>query len=172
MENIKNIKTEILITILFIIIYLLLSNAKSIKPNPFMFELMLTSGIMITLIAGIIFNWRIPIFIAIIGGLINYFFIAENIDKLLVIIPNIIVGVMAGLLKCKLPSPIVALLIIPGNIIKYSLFNYFNTIEIFLFNKIDFWFAFSYECFINYITIIIIISIYRIIILDKEKLCK
>ncbi|MFP4402781.1 MAG: hypothetical protein ACLFPJ_00325 [Candidatus Woesearchaeota archaeon] len=164
-----NLKKEITFIFLFTTIYILLSNAKSISSNPFMHEILLTSGIIIPLLAGIILNSRIAFFVAIIGGFVNYFFITNEIDRLLVIIPNVFVGVIAGLIKCKFPSIIVALLIIPANFIKYLLFNYFGVVNVFLFDKFDFLKAFIYENFIQFITIIIIISIYRIIILDKKK---
>lgn len=106
-------KKEVILTSIFIILYILLGNARSARPNPFISGAVITISIIVPVIAGLIGGKRMGAIVGILGTAINAFTPAGGllqgiIYELLAIIPNGLVGYLAGYYREQLSTIIVS----------------------------------------------------------------
>jgi len=142
------------------ILYVLLGNARSIQPHPFFQGTDLAVTMIIPVIAGILFGWRVGLVSGVIGSILQYFSPGGSFLDLYRLIPNAIMGFTAGHLKF---SPVFAAFTIAlGNIIIIILFLISNIISIHVLSIPSFWFGFFYEIFIEYVAILLIVNVYRL----------
>lgn len=94
-------KKEIVMTSIFILLYILLGNARSARPNPFISGAVITISIIVPIIAGLIGGKRMGAMVGIFGTAITTITPAGGllqgvIYELLAIVPNGLAGYLAG----------------------------------------------------------------------------
>lgn len=155
--------------LILIIIYLLLANAKSLKFNPFIPGRIMETYMVLPVIAGILFGCRVGLFSGIFGTIAASLIPKLNTTGLYDMIPHGIIGLIAGLYKNKIPSPILAFLIIIGQVLKTGIDIVLGNLSLSVALTQNFILGIMYESFIGIITIIVISSIYRLGFEERRK---
>lgn len=168
------LKKWVLPTPIFILLYVLLGNAKSVQENPFIPDATLAINMIIPIIAAILFGWQAGLFTGFLGTTINAIFYdllekSSAIFEYMAILPHAIMGFLAGYLKDKLPTPILAGFIAIGHILNIIIFTLMGLIPLDTLYNLNFWYGIGYEIFIDMIVIIIIVSIYKLMNEEKQE---
>lgn len=150
-------KKDIFAIIIFVLIYVILSNARGASQNPYEPTVVMNITTIVPILAGLLISWRTGLFTGLIAPIVN-FSITTDIVGIYMTVPYAITGVIAGHLSKKIPSPLIALLVIPLVILLYALKGALNA-----------WEAIAYEAFSSFITIVVISTIYRISFKDATK---
>ena len=144
------------------LLYLLLGNARSIQPNPFIPGAIIAVNMVIPVLTGILFG-RVPgLLVGLLGTLLNAISPAGSLFEFLSIIPHGIMGWVAGQFREKFPTPIVACSLIVGhglNILMYVLFGLLSFTSLL---RATFWYGLTYETFAGVIAVTILAGIYRV----------
>ena len=111
--NLPFTKKEVLLAVVFIILYILLGNARSARPNPFIPGAVITISIIVPIIAGLIKGKRMGTIVGITatalntltpaGGLLN-----GSLYELLAVIPHGLMGYIAGKYREEISTILVA----------------------------------------------------------------
>ena len=147
--------------IFLVVLYVLLGNARSVQPNPFIPGAVIAVNMIIPVIAGILFGVRTGLAVGFFGTLLNALSPIGNLFEYLSIIPHLIMGGTAGLLKGKIPSPYIALTILIGHSLNLTLYWLFGLIPETLFGSLVFWYGIGYEALIGIVVIIVLTAVYR-----------
>tara|TARA_B100000315_G_C14550391_1_gene575460 strand:- start:530 stop:985 length:456 start_codon:yes stop_codon:yes gene_type:complete len=145
-----------------VILYVLLGNARSIQPNPFIEGANIAVNMMVPVLAGILFGRGQGLLVGFFGTLLNALSPAGNMFEILAIIPHSIMGFSAGYFKEKFPTPILACSLIIGHILNLSLFTIFQLLPLATFLSFQFWLGIGYEILTGVIAIMIIKAIYNL----------
>lgn len=164
-----NTKRDIYHILLLILIYVLLANAKSLKFNPFIPGRLMESYMVLPIIAGILFGCRVGLLSGILGTITAAIIPKLNTTGFIDIVPHGIIGLLAGLYTNKIPSPILAFLIVLGHIIKTGIDISLGNLSLDVVLQQTFIIGLIYESFIGVITIIVISSIYRLGFEERRK---
>jgi uncharacterized membrane protein len=144
------------------LLYLLLGNARSIQPNPFIPGAIIAVNMVIPVLTGILFG-RVPgLLVGLLGTLLNAISPAGSLFEFLSIVPHGIMGWVAGQFREKFPTPIVACSLIVGhglNILMYVLFGLLSFTSLL---RPTFWYGLTYETFAGVIAVTIMAGIYRV----------
>jgi len=144
------------------LLYLLLGNARSIQPNPFIPGAIIAVNMVIPVLTGILFG-RVPgLLVKLLGTLLDAISPAGSLFEFLSIVPHGIMGWVAGQFREKYPTPIVACSLIVGhglNILMYVLFGLLSFTPLL---HPTFWYGLTYETFAGVIAVTILAGIYRV----------
>lgn len=157
MKVLKKYKKDILAIFIAVILYIIISNARGVSQNPFDNEITLEITATIPILAGLLISKRAGFSAGFIAPMVS-FLLTNELFQATMAVPYAILGYIAGEFSNKIPSPIIALLILPANMLAYLFIG-----------KADAWAAFLYESFIGFIAIIVITNIYRISFQDVDK---
>lgn len=148
--------------VLPVVLYVLLGNARSIQPNPFIPGAIIAVNMVVPVLAGILFG-RVPgLLTGLLGTLLNAITPAGSVFELLSIVPHGIMGWVAGHFRERLPTVFLACSLIVGhglNILVYVLFGALSITSLF---HLAFWYGLIYETFAGVIAVTILAGIYRI----------
>ena len=154
-------KKEVVEVIILSAIYIILGNARSIQPNPFIPGAAIAVNMIVPIIAGILFGRYVGLATGIIGTTLNMFTPAGTIYEALAIAPHGIMGFVAGYLRNRLAMPFIACSIIIGHALNMTAFILYNLVPLATVYTAKFWYGFSYEVLVEVIAIIIIVTIYK-----------
>ncbi len=153
---------ETLITLIFIILYILIGNARSVQENPFIPGATIAFNMIIPVVAGAVGGRYVGAYVGFFGTLLESLTPAGSIYTMLAIVPHTMMGYTAGVLKKTQHIHVVILALVLGHILNLILFTVFNQIPIGIFTNISFWMGLGYEIILGSIGIIIIYYIYKI----------
>jgi len=148
---------------ILIILYILLGNARSVQPNPYIPGAVIAVNMIVPIIAGVLFGWRSGLFVGLFGTTLNAISPAGSIFEFLAIIPHMLMGVVAGCLKDRVIIPLAACTILLGHLLNISFFVFFGAMETALLTDPSLWKGILYESFIGVIVITIIATIYNML---------
>ena len=109
------IKPWIIQTTILIALYVLLGNARSVEPNPFMPGGVINVNMIIPIIGGILFGWRVGLVSGGFGTLINAM-ITGSMFEFLSIFSHALIGFLPGIFRKKIPSYFLSTFLILGNV--------------------------------------------------------
>jgi uncharacterized membrane protein len=155
---------ELLQMIILVILYILIGNARSIQLNPIVPGAVIAVNMIIPVIGGILFGWRVGALVGIFGTAINALTPAGSEFELAAIIPHGIMGFAAGYISEKFPIPLAAASIIIGHILNILSFLAFGLLTFEIINVFRFWYGLAFESLAGIITIVVSIAIYRLVI--------
>jgi len=158
----KNIRNEILRTVVLIVIYVLLGNARSIQSNPVIPGAVIAANMIVPVIAGILFGKRTGALVGFFGTLLNALSPAGTVFEFAAIIPHAVMGWSAGFIKEKMPRFIAAFALIIGHVLNIDFFILFKLINFSQIANWIFWRSLVYESFAEIVSIVLIVSIYRL----------
>jgi LytS/YehU family sensor histidine kinase len=158
MSNIK----FVVFTFVFILIYVLLGNARSVEPNPFIPGAVIAFNMVVIVIAGIIGGKRMGAIVGFFATLFNTLSPAGSVFEFAAIIPHTIMGFSAGYLRSKMATPFVALTLLIGHGLNLLFFLVFGLMSYTVLLQGMFWVGIGYETFLGIIGVIITHAIYRI----------
>jgi uncharacterized membrane protein len=148
--------------VLPVILYVLLGNARSIQPNPFIPGAIIAVNMVIPVLAGILFGRVAGLLVGLLGTLLNAVTPAGSLFEFLSIVPHGIMGWVAGHYREKVPTLILACSLIVGhglNILMYVLFGALSFASLL---HLTFWYGLAYETFAGVIAVSILAGIYRL----------
>jgi len=145
-----------------IILYVLLGNSRSVKPNPFIPGAIIAVNMIVPVIAGILFGKTAGFLTGLFGTLLNALSPVGNVYEFVAIIPHAIMGFTAGIFRELVPSPIVAFSIFLGHFLNLVGFLIFGLIGFDLLLKLSFVYGILYETFVGVIAVVVIVTIYRL----------
>ncbi len=148
---------EVIASIILIIIYVMLANARGVSENPFRPELSLEVTVVVPILAGLLISRRTGLVTGLAAPVLNYVLTNDSM-QIMMALPYGIVGFIAGYFADKIPSPVIALLVVPTNFLSYALMG-----------MGDAWKPLIYESFIGYIVVVVITNIFRICFKDGIK---
>jgi len=154
-------RNELIQIIILVILYVLLGNSRSVQPNPFLTGAVIAVNMIVPVLGGILFGWRVGLLTGLAGTILNSLSPAANPFESLAVIPHGLMGLSAGLISRKFPSPIAAGALIIGHTLNMIMFISFGLIEITILHDLTFWLGITYEAFIGMVSIVIISAIYR-----------
>ncbi len=149
-------------TALFSIAYVLIGNARSIHENPFIPGAVVAVNMVVPVVAGILFGWRVGFFVGLLGTLGNALSPAGSTFEYLSILPHALMGLSAGILKNYVPTPVAALALVVGHALNLAAYTLYGLVSSAVFQNPQFWDGLFYEIFIGIATITICSSIYRL----------
>ena len=160
----SKIKSLFIQTSILIALYVLLGNARSIEINPFMPSAVIKVNMIVPIIAGILFGWRVGLLTGGFGTLLNAL-ITGSPFEFLSIFSHALIGFLPGLFRKKVPPYFLAWFLILGNAINITLFFVYG-----LMPKIrpNYWYGIAYELFIGILSIIVITTLFKLVF-RKEK---
>ena len=148
--------------VLPVILYVLLGNARSIQPNPFIPGAVIAVNMVVPVLTGILFG-RVPgLLVGLLGTLLNAVSPAGSLFEFLSIVPHGIMGWVAGHFRARVPTPILACSVIVGhglNILMYVLFGALSFASLL---HLTFWYGLAYESFAGVVAVTILAGIYRV----------
>jgi len=159
------IKPWVVQSIVLIVLYVLLGNARSVEPNPFMPGAVISVNMIIPIIGGILFGWRVGILSGGLGTLINAFITGSSFE-LLSIFSHALIGFLPGIFRKKMPSYFLSVFLILGHAINITLFFIYGLMPII---RPSYWWGVSYEILIGILAIIVITTLYRLIFEKKKE---
>lgn len=155
---------EILQIVVLVVLYILIGNARSIQPNPVVPGAVIAVNMIVPIIGGILFGWRVGALVGLLGTFINAFTPAGNEFEFAAIIPHGVMGFIAGYYHEKFPVPLVAASIIIGHIFNILMFLSFGLLPFTSLNSLRFWYGLGFEALAGIISIVVIIAIYRMVV--------
>ncbi len=158
----KAFRNEAIIVAVFVVLYVLIGNARSIHENPFIPGAVIAVNMIVIVLAGILFGKRTGFLVGIIGTALNYFSPAGSIFELLSIIPHGIMGLSAGFLKERFSTPLAGLSLVVGHTLNTIVYIGFDLVPKDALSNPQFWSGIAYEVFIGVIAITLIASIYKL----------
>ena len=145
-----------------VLLYVLLGNARSVQPNPFIPGAIIAVNMVIPVLAGILFGRVAGLLVGLLGTLLNAVTPAGSLFEFLSIVPHGIMGWVAGHYREKVPTLILACSLIVGhglNILMYVLFGALSFASLL---HLTFWYGLAYETFAGVIAVSILAGIYRL----------
>lgn len=148
--------------VLPVVLYVLLGNARSIQPNPFIPGAIIAVNMVIPVLVGILFG-RVPgLLVGLLGTLLNSISPAGSLFEVLSVVPHGIMGWVAGHFRERVPTLFLACSLFVGhglNILTYVLFGALSITSLL---NLAFWYGLAYETFAGVIAVTILAGIYRI----------
>ena len=155
-------RRDVFQVVLPVVLYVLLGNARSIQPNPFIPGAIIAVNMVVPVLAGILFG-RVPgLLTGLLGTLLNAITPAGSVFEFLSIVPHGTMGWVAGHFRESVPTVFLACSLIVGhglNILVYVLFGALSITSLF---HLAFWYGLIYETFAGVIAVTILAGIYRV----------
>ncbi len=154
-------------TIVFVLLYALIGSARSIEMNPFIPGAVIAIYMVVPVIAGILFGARVGLLVGLFGtaanaGIYQLYDPDRAVFEALAVLPHGIMGMMAGWLRGRLPTPLIAPTIVIGHGLNIVVFLAAGKMEADALRDGQFWLGLGYESLIGIITIIIMVTVYRL----------
>ena len=156
--------------LILIALYVLIGNARSIQENPIIPGAVIAVNMIVPVIGGILFGWRVGLAVGLFGTLFNAFSPAGNEFELHAVIPHGVMGFTAGYLRDRLPTIFAACSIIVGHFLNIATFLLFNLITFSVINSVQFWYGLAFESLAGIITIVVSIALYRVVTQYREHI--
>jgi uncharacterized membrane protein len=148
--------------IMAVLLYVLLGNARSIQPNPFIPGAIVAVNMTVPILAGILFG-RVPgLLVGLLGTLLNALSPAGSIFETLAIVPHGIMGFVAGYFRETAPTPIVACSLIVGHALNLTMYVLFGPLSVSSLLGPNVWYGLAYETFGGVVAVTIMAGIYRL----------
>jgi len=144
-----------------VILYVLIGNARSIQPNPFIPGSVIAVYMVVPVVAGILFGSRTGFLVGALGTLLNALSPAGSAFEFASILPHAVMGMSAGCLRGKFPTPFVAGTILVGHALNIGVYLSVGLMDTMPLVTPSFWYGLAYESLIGMMTIYVIVTIYR-----------
>jgi len=145
-----------------VILYVLIGNARSIQPNPFIPGAVIAVYMVVPVTAGILFGRRTGLLVGILGTLANALSPAGTAFEFAAILPHGVMGYVAGFLRGKFPTPLVACSLLVGHVLNLMVYLNIGLMESSVLSDRHFWYGLTYECLIGVMTVYVIVTVYRL----------
>tara|TARA_Y100000310_G_scaffold135066_1_gene133949 strand:- start:309 stop:806 length:498 start_codon:yes stop_codon:yes gene_type:complete len=149
-------KKESFQIVIFVALYVLLGNARSVQENPLVPGAVIAVNMVIPVLAGVMYGRGQGLMVGFLGTLLNAFSPAGSAFELAAIIPHACMGFLAGYFKDKAPTPIVACTLFVGHLLNIIIFVLVGLLSISLVADSQFWLGILYETFIGIVTIMLL----------------
>ncbi len=146
-----------------ILLFILLGNARSATPHPFIPGALLTMNIFIPVVAGRIKGGWEGALVGLLGPLLNSVSPAGTIFDVLSAVPYSLMGYLAGMLAEKYPTPIVALSILPGRLLTNLVFHLFGLVPEGVFGNPAFWASMAFVLYVGVVLVMFVNTLYRLV---------
>lgn len=144
-----------------VVLYVLIGNARSIQPNPFIPGAAIAVYMVVPVVAGILFGCRTGFLVGALGSLLTAISPAGTAFEFASILPHAIMGMAAGCLRGKFPTPFVAATILIGHVLKIFAYLATGLMQMSLLMTSSFWIGIAYESLVGIMTIYVIVTMYR-----------
>lgn len=153
-------KRNFVFAIVFIVLYVLLGNARSVKPNPYIDGAVIAVNMIVPVVAGIVSGKKTGAVVGFFGTLLNAISPAGSIYEFAAVIPHTIMGYTAGFLRQKYATPVSAFALLIGHILNIIMFLVTGLIQAHVLTGY-FFLGIAYESFFGIVAIIISVSIIK-----------
>lgn len=147
---------------ILIVLYILLGNARSIQPNPFIPGAIIAINMIVPVLAGILFGPWCGLVVGLGGTFINSFTPAGSSFELLATLPHGLMGFVAGKLVDRAPTPVPSMALAAGhlgNIAMYVAFGLMKWTEV---ANARFWYGLLTEFFVGMVAVSLIAALYHV----------
>ena len=156
-------KTELFRMIVLILLYALIGNARSIQPNPFIPGAVIAVYMVVPVVGGLLFGPLTGLVVGVFGALLNAISPAGSPFEFAWVLPHGIMGLTAGFLRGKIPTPFaaaIALAIGHGlNVASYVVTDLLKTKPL---DDLAFWYGLGYETLVGTVTVFVMVTFYRL----------
>jgi uncharacterized membrane protein len=143
-------------------LYVLLGNARSIRPNPFIPGAIVAVNMVVPVLAGILFGAPTGFLAGVLGTALNALSPAGSAFERLAILPHGIMGYAAGWLRGRAPAPIAALALLVGHVLNLALFALFHLMPVGALAGPALWTGIVYETLIGVMSVTVMAGVYRL----------
>lgn len=147
---------------LLVLLYVLLGNARSVQPNPFIPGAIIAVNMVIPVLSGILFGRQAGLLVGLLGTSLNTITPAGSLFELLSILPHGTMGWVAGHFRHRVPTPILACSLVVGHGLNILMYVLFGVLPFASLLHTTFWYGLAYETFAGVIAVTILAGIYRL----------
>ena len=149
-------------TAMLVAIYVLLGNARSIQPNPFIEGAVIAVNMIVPVLSGALFGRWCGFLVGGLGTTLNAFSPGGSVLEFLAIGPHAVMGYSAGWLAGRFgPVPASAALIV-GHVLNVGVFAAFGHMPAHQLLETPLWLGLASEAFAGIIAVNVIASLYRL----------
>lgn len=163
----RHIRAILLPVVLLVLLYILLGNARSVQPNPIVPGAIVAVNMVVPVLAGIFYGPWAGLAVGAVGTFANTLSPAGNEFEMLAILPHAVMGLLAGLLSRRYPTPVAAFALLFGHMANIAMFSFFLQDSVFpeagILVNARFWQGLAFEAFAGILTVIVVAAIFRII---------
>src|SRR5262245_7982789 len=145
-----------------VVLYVLLGNARSVRPNPFIPGAIVAVNMVVPVLAGILFGAPSGFLAGVLGTALNALSPAGSAFEQLAILPHGIMGYAAGWLRGRAPAPIAALALLVGHVLNLALFALFHLMPASALAGPALWTGIVYETVIGVMSVTVMAGVYRL----------
>jgi uncharacterized membrane protein len=143
-------------------LYVLLGNARSVRPNPFIPGAIVAVNMVVPVLAGILFGPRTGFLTGVLGTALNALSPAGSPFERLAILPHGAMGFAAGWLRGRAPAPIAALALLLGHVLNLAFFALFRLMPTTVLAGTALWTGILYETVIGVMSVTVMAGVYRL----------
>jgi len=144
------------------VLYVLLGNARSVRPNPFIPGAIVAVNMVVPVLAGILFGPPTGFLTGVLGTALNALSPAGSAFERLAIGPHGVMGYAAGWLRGRAPAPIAALALLVGHVLNLALFTLFRLLPPGALAGAPLWTGIVYETVIGVMSVTVMAGVYRL----------
>jgi uncharacterized membrane protein len=159
----KTILRNIGLIALLAVLYVLIGNARSIQPNPFIPEAVLAVYMVVPVVAGILFGPWVGLGVGLLGTTLNAFSPVGSPFEFAAILPHGIMGLSAGFARRWVPTPFAACTIFVGHALNITAYLYLDLLESSILSDQQLWYGLLYETLVDIVTIYVLVTVFRIV---------
>ncbi|MCD4650200.1 MAG: hypothetical protein K8S56_00205 [Candidatus Cloacimonetes bacterium] len=149
-------------TIGFIALYILLGNARSARPNPFIPGEMIAVNVFIPVVAGLLGGWKMGILVGFFGTMLNTLTPVDSNLEFLLLLPNTVAGLLAGMLRKHFFAATAAICFVVAHILRLGSYLIFDRIELSLLSNPNLWKSIAFQIIFAVVNVMLIIFVFRI----------
>ncbi len=149
-------------TAILIVLYVLLGNARSIQPNPFIPGAIIAINMIVPVLAGILFGPWCGLAVGLCGTFINSFTPVGSAFELMATFPHAAMGFVAGLWADRAPTPIPSMALAVGHLGNIAVFLAVGLMPIADVTTARFWFGLLTEFFVGMVAVSLIAALYHV----------
>lgn len=149
--------------IVLILLYALIGNARSIQPNPFIPGAVIAVYMVVPVVGGLLFGPSVGLAVGVFGALLNAVSPAGSPFEFASVLPHGIMGLVAGLLHGKIPTPFAAAIALGiGHGLNVASYVFANLLAAKRLHDLAFWYGLGYEAFVGTVTVFVMVTFYRL----------
>jgi hypothetical protein len=143
-------------------LYVLLGNARSVQPNPFIPGAIIAVNMVVPVVAGIVLGRAAGFLVGVFGTLGNALSPAGSLFEWLAIGPHGTMGLVAGHLRDRAATPILAASLLVGHLLNLTLFVSFGAVQPAVLRRPALWYGLGYEALVGIMTVTVLVGVYRL----------
>jgi uncharacterized membrane protein len=143
-------------------IYILLGNARSNQPNPFIQDAVVAVNMIVPVVGGALFGRRHGLTVGLAGTALNSLSPGGSVFEALAIAPHGVMGWCAGWLGERFGAFAASLALLVGHLLNIAMFTAFGQMPVRQLGEASLWLGLASESFAGIIASTVIVSLYRL----------